>query len=40
MEKLLVSHRVFSVSFCPVGGQDIRRKVKGAQVWGGVCASF
>ena len=39
VEKLLVSHRVFSVSFCPVGGQDIRRKVKGAQVWGGVCAS-
>lgn len=40
VEKLLVSHRVFSVSFCPVGGQDIRRKVKGAQAWGGVCASF
>jgi len=39
VEKLLVSHWVFSVSFCPVGGQDIRRKVKGAQAWGDVCAS-
>lgn len=39
VEKQLVGHRAFPVSFCPTGGPDIRRKAEDAQVRGGACAS-